>query len=136
VRVSSIPLTTLSFIAIPTEHADGISLSPALDNSPRRQRFVSGFQLVPTSIMTMGLLIAHELPHWVIPVCRVADAQVALAYLHRVTADAPVACAKLAEIEAALAEECAALKVGIGAQEAHALHQFKRSASPLALASL
>jgi hypothetical protein len=86
--------------------------------------------------MTMGLFSAHESPRWVAPVCRVADAQVALAYLHRATADAPAACAELAEIEAALAGERTALEDGIGAQEAHVLHQFKRSAFPLALASL
>jgi hypothetical protein len=62
--------------------------------------------------MTMGLLIAHESPRWVTPVCRVADAQVALAYLHRATADAPAACAELAVIEAVLAQERAALEDG------------------------
>jgi hypothetical protein len=36
VRVSSVPFAALSFILTPTEHADGISLSSALDNSPRR----------------------------------------------------------------------------------------------------
>jgi hypothetical protein len=64
-----------------------------------------------------------------------AGVQVALAYLHRATADVPAACAELAEIEAALTEQRAALEDGIGTQEAHVLHQFKRSASLITLAS-
>jgi hypothetical protein len=85
--------------------------------------------------MTMGLLSAYESLRWLAPVYRVVDAQVAHTYLHRATADAPAACAELAEIEAALADERVALENGIGAQEGCVLHQFKRSASPLALAS-
>jgi hypothetical protein len=135
VRVSSVPLATLPFIPTPTEHANGISLSPALDSSLRRWRFVSGFQLAPTTIMTMGLFSAHESPCWLAPVCRVADAQVALTYLHRATADAPAASAGLVEIEAALAEERAVSEGGIGTQEVYILWQFKHRASPVALAS-
>jgi hypothetical protein len=85
--------------------------------------------------MTMGPLSAHESPRWVAPVCRVADAQVVLTYLHRATADAPGAWAGLAKTETALAEERPALEDGIGTQEVHISQQFKRSASPLALAS-
>jgi hypothetical protein len=88
----------LSFILIPVEHADGISLSPALADSPCVWRLPFGLQLVFTSIVIMGLLSVRESARRLASVCQAADAQVALTYLHHAAADAPTAGVELAEI--------------------------------------
>lgn len=86
-------------------------------SSPNIWRIPFGFQLVPAGIMALGLLTVRESPRWLASKGRHAEAHENLAYLRRTQLDSEEVLHELAEIEAALTEECNA-RANLGLREA------------------
>ncbi|KAI0064842.1 general substrate transporter [Artomyces pyxidatus] len=81
----------------------GIALH--IHNSSKIWGLSFGFQLVPASLMALGLLTVVESPRWLASKGRKEEALANLAYLRRMPVDSDYVRSELAEIEAALGEE-------------------------------
>ncbi|KAF8469802.1 general substrate transporter [Russula ochroleuca] len=82
-------------------------------NSSRIWRIPFAFQFVPTGIMVLGLLTVPESPRWLASKGRSKEALINLAYLRRRLPSSQDVLHELAEIEAALAEERDAARLGL-----------------------